>query len=76
MVRLPISLSELMPQEAREVSVTLEGADAQELLCKEWKRLFRSTKRLTIGIVDPMTGCDAVRFAMKAARKNGRTILL
>lgn len=74
--RLPLSLPELMPGKSQKVSVTLEGADAQELLCGGWKRLFRSPKHLTIGIVDPMTSRDAVRFAMKAARKNGRTVLL
>ena len=74
--RLPLSLPELMPGDSQKVSVTLEGADAQELLCGGWKRLFRSPKHLTIGIVDPMTSRDAVRFAMKAARKNGRTVLL
>ena len=73
---LHLSLPELMPGKSQKVSVTLEGADAQELLCGGWKRLFRSPKHLTIGIVDPMTSRDAVRFAMKAARKNGRTILL
>ena len=73
---LPLSLPELMPGKSQKVSVTLEGADAQELLCGGWKRLFRSPKHLTIGIVDPMTSRDAVRFAMKAARKNGRTVLL
>ena len=75
MVRLPISLSELMPQEAREVSVTLEGPDAQELLCG-WRKLIHRSNHLTIGIVDPMTGHDAVRFAMKAVQKNGRMVLL
>jgi hypothetical protein len=65
-----------MPGDSQKVSVTLEGADAQELIGRGWKRLLRSPKHLTIGIVDPMTGRDAVRFAMKAARKNGRTILL
>ena len=74
--RLPLSLPELMPGKSQKVSVTLEGADAQKLLCGGWKRLFRSPKHLTIGIVDPMTSRDAVRFAMKAARKNGRTVLL
>lgn len=74
--RLPLSLPELMPGDSQKVSVTLEGADAQELIGRGWKRLFHSLKHLTIGIVDPMTGRDAVRFAMKAAQKNGRTILL
>lgn len=74
--RLPLFLPELMPGKSQKVSVTLEGVDAQELLCGGWKRLFRSPKHLTIGIVDPMTSRDAVRFAMKAARKNGRTVLL
>ena len=73
--RLPLSLPDLMPGNSKKVSVTLEGTDAQELLCGGWKSLLRSPKHLTIGVVDPMTGRDAVRFAMKAAQKNGRTIL-
>ena len=72
-VRLPLKLPELMPGQTREVTVTLE--DAQEL-CSVWKQLSRGRKRLTVGIVDPMTGRDAVRFAMKAPQKNGRTVLL
>mgnify|MGYP000642299200 CR=1 FL=1 len=51
------------------------GHKAEKIRVAE-KRLFRSPKQLTIGIVDPMTSRDAVRFAMKAARKNGRTVLL
>ena len=72
--RLPLSLPKLMPGDSQKASVKLEGADAQELLSGGWKR--RSPKHLTIGIVDPMTGRDAVRFAMKAEQKNGRTTLL
>ena len=72
--RLPLSLPKLMPGDSQKASVKLEGADAQELLSGWWKR--RSPKHLTIGIVDPMTGRDAVRFAMKAEQKNGRTTLL
>ena len=73
-VRLPLSLPELMPGDSQKASVKLEGADAEELLSGGWKR--RSPKHLTIGIVDPMTGRDAVRFAMKAEQKSGRTTLL
>ena len=72
--RLPLSLPKLMPGDSQKASVKLEGADAQELLSGGWKR--RSPKHLTIGIVDPMTGRDAVRLAMKAEQKNGRTTLL
>ena len=32
--------------------------------------------RLTLGIVDPMTGRDAVRFAMKTKIRNGRAVLI
>lgn len=71
---LPLSLPKLMPGDSQKASVKLEGADAQELLSGGWKR--RSPKHLTIGIVDPMTGRDAVRLAMKAEQKNGRTTLL
>jgi len=28
-----------------------------------------------MGIVDPMTGRDAVRFAMQTAQENGRAVL-
>ena len=72
-VRLPLALPELLPGQTRQVTVTLEGA--QDLL-NVWKQLFGDRKRLTVGIVDPMTGRDAVRFAMKAQQKNGRTVLL
>ena len=72
--RLPLSLPKLMPGDSQKASVKLEGADAQELLSGGWKR--RSPKHLTIGIVDPMTSRDAVRFAMKSEQKNGRTVLL
>ena len=48
---------------------------AQELLCG-WRKLIHRSNHLTIGIVDPMTGHDAVRFAMKAVQKNGRMVLL
>ena len=33
-------------------------------------------QRLTLGIVDPMTGRDAVRFAMKTKIRNGRAVLI
>lgn len=32
-------------------------------------------RRITLGIVDPMTGRDAVRFAMQTAQEDGRTVL-
>ena len=32
-------------------------------------------RRITLGIVDPMTGRDAVRFAMQTAQEGGRTVL-
>ena len=37
--------------------------------------LIASQEHLTIGIVDPMTDRDAVRFAMNAPQQNGRTVL-
>ena len=75
-VPLPLSLPELMPGESQTVSVVLEGAEIRQL-CGGWKKsLFRSQTHLTIGIVDPMTGRDAVRFAMKGKQKNGRMVLL
>lgn len=75
-VPLPLSLPELMPGETQTVSVVLEGAEIRQL-CGGWKKsLSRSQTHLTIGIVDPMTGRDAVRFAMKGKQKNGRMVLL
>ena len=75
-VPLPLSLPELMPGESQTVSVVLEGAEIRQL-CGGWKKsLSRSQTHLTIGIVDPMTGRDAVRFAMKGKQKNGRMVLL
>ena len=75
-VPLPLSLPELMPGETQTVSVVLEGAEIRPL-CGGWKKsLSRSQTHLTIGIVDPMTGRDAVRFAMKGKQKNGRMVLL
>ncbi len=68
-VPVPLSLPELLPGETREVEVTLQGVNL-------WNLLFFHTNALTLGIVDPMTGRDAVRFAMHAPRKNGRTVLL
>ena len=75
-VPLPLSLPELMPGESQTVSAVLEGAEIRQL-CGGWKKsLSRSQTHLTIGIVDPMTGRDAVRFAMKGKQKNGRMVLL
>ena len=75
-VPLPLSLPELMPGETQTVSVVLEGAEIRQL-CGGWKKsLSRSQTHLTIGIVDPMTDRDAVRFAMKGKQKNGRMVLL
>ena len=66
---LGLSLPELLPGQEQTVSVTLEGV-----------RLSLSGKnggqKLTLGIVDPMTGRDAVRFAMKTKIRNGRAVLI
>ena len=66
---LALSLPELLPGQEQTVSVTLEGV-----------RLSLSGKnggqKLTLGIVDPMTGRDAVRFAMKTKIRNGRAVLI
>ena len=66
---LALSLPELLPGQEQTVSATLEGV-----------RLSLSGKnggqRLTLGIVDPMTGRDAVRFAMKTKIRNGRAVLI
>lgn len=66
---LGLSLPELLPGQEQTVSVTLEGV-----------RLSLSGKnggqRLTLGIVDPMTVRDAVRFAMKTKIRNGRAVLI
>ena len=67
-VQLPLSLPELMPGEMQTVEVVLKEVDL-------WALLLLRKEHLTIGIVDPMTGRDAVRFAMNAPQQNGRTVL-
>ena len=67
-VQLPLSLPELMPGEMQTVEVVLKEVDP-------WALLLLHKEHLTIGIVDPMTGRDAVRFAMNAPQQNGRTVL-
>ena len=67
--RLPLALPELLPGQQRTVEVTLEGISFSRL---PWAQ----NPQLALGIVDPLTGCDAVRFAMQTARRNGRAVLL
>lgn len=64
---LPLQLQGLQPGARQTVSVSLQTVRQ----C--WA--FRSGKRITLGIVDPMTGRDAVRLAIKAERENGRSVL-
>ena len=67
-VQLPLSLPKLMPGETQTVEVVLKEVDL-------WALLLLHKEHLTIGIVDPMTDRDAVRFAMNAPQQNGRTVL-
>ena len=67
-VQLPLSLPKLMPGETQTVEVVLKEVDL-------WALLLLHKEHLTIGIVDPMTTRDAVRFAMNAPQQNGRTVL-
>ena len=66
-IRLPLALSTLQPGTTQTVTVTLPDVR---------RGLLLQSTRVTIGIVDPMTGRDAVRLAMLAPRANGRTVLL
>ena len=62
--RLPYSSACLQPGTEQTVQAVLHTV-----------RGGTGTQRITLGIPDPMTGKDAVRFAMKAERENGRTVL-
>lgn len=66
-VRLPLKLSTLQPGTAQTVSVTLHSLGSERILHRS---------HVSIGIVDPMTGKDSVRFAMRTEQQNGRAILL
>ena len=66
-VPLGISLPELLPGQTRTAKVKLTALSAPF-----WEERDR---RVTMGIVDPMTGRDAVRFAMQTAQENGRAVL-
>ena len=66
-VPLGISLPELLPGQTRTAKVKLTA-----LSVPFWEERDR---RVTMGIVDPMTGRDAVRFAMQTAQENGRAVL-
>ena len=66
-IPLDLDLKTLLPGESRTVNAALPGVDRP--FC------WGSERRITLGIVDPMTGADSVRFAMKADRENGRTVL-
>lgn len=61
---LPLQLSTLQPDTEQTVKAALHTVHG-----------IMGQRRIMIGIIDPMTGKDAVRFAMKAERKNGRTVL-
>ena len=66
-IPLDLDLKTLLPGESRTVNAALPGVGRP--FC------WGSERRITLGIVDPMTGADSVRFAMKADRENGRTVL-
>lgn len=66
--RLPLNLPDLLPGEEQTVTVQLDDASS---LYSLW-----NNSSLTLGIVDPMTGRDAVRFAMKTPTRNGRAVLV
>ena len=64
---LALSLPDLLPGGCQTVKTKLAGVPG-----RWWEEQDR---RITLGIVDPMTGRDAVRFAMQTAQENGRTVL-
>ena len=66
-VPLGISLPDLLPGETRTAEGLLTTVPG------EW--WSGNERKITLGIVDPMTGADAVRFAMQAEQENGRTVL-
>lgn len=66
-VPLELPLPELLPGTARTVKAVLESVPG-----RWWEERDR---RITLGIVDPMTGADAVRFAMQTEREQGRAVL-
>lgn len=70
-IPLSISLPELLPGKEMTVTAILESGKNDI-----FRLLERHAACLTIGIVDPITGRDAVRFAMDARERNGRVILL
>ena len=67
-IKLPFDLPSLMPGESQTVEVQVSDISILDLVLK--------SKQLTFGIVDPMTGKDAVRLAINADRRNGRTVLI
>lgn len=67
-VSIPFDFSGLLPGEQKSIPVLLESIDFYTLLSHH-------TPQLTLGIVDPMTNRDAVRFAMQTEQRNGRAIL-
>ena len=64
---LALSLPDLLPGGCQTVKTKLAGVPG-----RWWEEQDR---RITLGIVDPMTGRDAVRFAMQTAQEDGRTVL-
>lgn len=65
-IALPIRLSGLLPGDNVSVTVPLPQLTFPASV---------HSYTLTVGIVDPMTGRDAVHFAMEADERNGRTVL-
>lgn len=64
---LPLQLSTLQPGTEQVISAKLHEVHATHS--------STGTRCITLGIVDPMTGKDCVRFAMRAEQENGRAVL-
>lgn len=62
-----MKLPELMPGQQTESAVTLKTADV--------KKVKNGEQRILVGIIDPMTGRDAVRLAMDGRQEDGRVVL-
>lgn len=62
-----LKLSELLPGEQIQTMVRL---NARGLLDRD-----RNGQRISVGIVDPMTGENAVRLSMEAGQTEGKTVL-
>ncbi|AXQ79012.1 DUF4832 domain-containing protein [Streptococcus chenjunshii] len=66
-VELPLDLSSLLPEDEQSLSVDLTTDGVAEAT--------RNQYRISVGIVDPMTGKDAVHFAVKGQEEQERLVL-